>query len=308
MLLLGSSCHAGTPLILTGRVQAEEYDRLTVPVTSNWRAQLKWLIEEGSEVVAGEAVARLDPSELENRRLQAEQELISKSRELALLASTSSLSRLELELALLRAENEAKKAKLDAQVPQDILEGKDFRERQRKSMEAARKLEDARVALSTHEVVHEANRSQLEIEVDQLEDRVDRLQSEISSMTLRASRSGIVVHESHPWTGKRIRVGDQLQSTFPLARIPDMDTLQVEAWAAEADLERLEEGARVLLFFDAFESEGFEGKIVSVSRAAEKRAIWGHGPWFRVVISFECRDPRMKPGMSVRCEFVGDQP
>ncbi len=56
---------------------------------------------------------------------------------------------------------------------------------------------------------------------------------------------------------------------------------------------------------DAFPERVFEGEVVSVGAAGERRTSWGRAPYFLVKISLDERDTAvMKPGMSVRCEIA----
>lgn len=286
---------------LTGQLWAADSDELAVPVTSSWQLELKWLVEEGSEVEASEPVARFDPAGVRDQLEQSEQELVAKRRELSLARSDGEIERLRLELELRRADTAARKAAIDAAVPQDALEKKTFAERQLAKSEAEKALRDARGALSTHEVSTRSEIAQLEIDIDQLERDVSERRKELDALTLRATRPGILTHASHPWTGEKIREGDQLRATFLVARIPDMSTLQVEAWAAETEVWRILSGSDATMVLDAVPERTFTGRVLDVSRSGETRRQWGESPWFRVRVSIDDADTDvMRPGMSVR--------
>ena len=296
---------ASGPIVLSGSLRAEQAERFSVPVSSSWQLTLKWMLPEGEAVEAGDSIARFDPAGTEEQLRQAEETLIAKEQERAREESQSHLQRLELELAHKRAEIEYRKARLDAAIPQDLLNGVDYRRRQLEM--ATRKAAFEKSALELLE--HDASaRSRIAaIDIDLAESRVqrERLTEELDSLDLRATRRGLLVHEEHPWWGRKVLEGDRLQATFPVARIPDLDTLEVDAWAGETEAARIEPGRRVVLQLDAYPDRTLEGVVRSVASTGEHRQTWGRAPYFRVRIALDALDLAiMKPGMSVRCEIA----
>lgn len=291
-------------VVLTGSLHAAEAERFAVPVTSNWQATIKWLIPEGQRVEAGDSIARLDPGGTEDRLYETEDALITKLYERDSEQATRRLTRMDLELALKRAEIDYRKAKLDAAVPQDVLKGSDFRERQLTMKRKQEAFQNARLEVLNHDASTKAKLAELDIEIKELRADYERYEKELASLDLRASRAGIVVHEVHPWMGRKVLEGDRLQPTFPIARIPDMDTLEVEAWAGESEAARLAEGQDVTMHLDAYPLRSFLGEVLSVASAGERRLSWGRASYFKVRISLQGLDRTiMKPGMSVRCEI-----
>ena len=96
----------------------------------------------------------------------------------------------------------------------------------------------------------------------------------------------------------------QVEMGFVLASIPDLDTLEVLAWAMEPELPALEEGQRVSLRLDAYSARQFRGQVTSVGISGQKRVQWGDSPYFPVRIRIVDPDTAiMRPGMSVSCEI-----
>jgi multidrug resistance efflux pump len=302
-----ASGSAPGPVVLTGSLRAAEAERFAVPVTSNWQQTLQWLLPEGERVEAGDSIALFDPAGAEDQLVQTEESLIGKMQERNSEEAQGRLARMDLELALKRTEIEYRKAKLDAAVPQDVLDGVDFRQRQLEMATKRVAFEQAQLELLNHDATLRAKLAEIDIEIAELEDDYSRYEEELESLNLRATRSGLVVHEEHPWWGRKVLEGDRLQATFPVAHIPNLETLEVEAWAGETDAVHLVPGQRVSMRLDSFPERVFEGEIVSVGAAGERRATWGRAPYFLVRISLDERDASvMKPGMSVRCEIDAD--
>jgi multidrug resistance efflux pump len=210
---------------------------------------------------------------------------------------------MELELALRKAEVAYKKAQIDAAVTQDLLAGKDYRQRQHSQRQTEQAFKDAQLDSLDHETASNSKISEMDIELLELGKDIDDLEEELESLTLRASRRGIVLYEMHRWFGRSVRVGDRMQATMPIASIPVVHSLEVEAWAGETDAARLEAGMSVRILLDADPSRDFNGVVDLIGTAGERRESWGRGNYRRVAIRVDRVDPEiMKPGMSVRCE------
>jgi len=291
-------------VVLTGALRAAEAERFTVPVTRNWQLTLTWLLPEGERVEPGDSVALLDPAGVQDRLNETEDELITKQLEYGNQKAQAYLTRMDFELVLKRADVQYRKTKLDAAVPQDVLEGVDYRQRQLAMARARSAWDQTQIDLLNHDTTTRSNLVEIEIEIAELQTEYERLERELESLNLRATRAGIIVHGDHPWEGRKVLVGDRLQPTFSVARIPDLDTLEVEAWSGESDAVRVAPGRRVTLRLDAFPEREFSGRVESVASAGEPQKNWGRAPYFRVMISMDERDVTiMKPGMSVRCEI-----
>jgi multidrug resistance efflux pump len=292
-------------IVLHGSLRAADAERHSVPMTSSWQLPLTWLIDEGTVVEPGQEIARFDPAGTADNLAEAEEQLRQKEQELLLQAAESELARLGHELALVRAETAHEKARVDAAVPEEALEGVEYRDRQIALQRAAKGLADARRAIETHREQEASQRTALEVEIARLRREIADLETELDTLGLRAGRAGIVVHEEHPWWGRKVRLGDQLQATFPVASIPDLSSLEVEVWASEVDVPRLAVGQLVRLRLDAQPDLELGGRVVEIGRAGEDHRQWGSSSRFRVRVDLEDRQAGdMKPGMSVRCEIA----
>ena len=303
----GSDPGAGD-LVLTGELQAAEADRMNAPMTAAEELQIKWLVDEGEQVEAGQAVARFDPGRLRENLADQEDRLEELLQQQVLNQTDATLKRLDLELALDRAETARTLAALDASVPEETLEGIEYSRRQldlerRKHDEAA-----ARFALVSHEESRQASEAANNLELSQVRDNIARFERELSSLELRATSHGIVVHGTHPWEGRKFREGDNVRSGWLVASIPELSSLEVVAWAAEPDVPRMRIGQQATLHLDAYPARLFHGRVVGLGLAGESRPLWGDSPYYPVRIAFDAVDAEiMKPGMSVRA-VLKEQP
>lgn len=291
-------------LVLTGELRATESELLDTPTSSTWQLSLQWLIEEGSAVEAGAAIARFDPGASQTNLHNKQDQLEEKRQERESRIAQDAIRHMELELALRKAEVAYQKARIDAGVEEDLLGGKDYRERQYRLRQTETAFRDAQLDLLDQETTSNSGVSEIDIELMELGKDISDLEKELESLTLRATRPGIVLHETHRWFGRTVRVGDRMQATMPVASIPEVRSLEVEAWAGETDAARLEAGLPVTIRLDADPSRVFDGAVADIGTAGERRESWGRGNYRRVGIHIDRVDPEMmKPGMSVRCEI-----
>ncbi len=292
-------------LVLTGTLRATESELLDTPTSSTWQLSLQWLIDEGSPVEPGDAIARFDPGATLTNLHDKKDQLEEKKQDRESRIAQDAIRHMELQLALRKAEVAYKKAQIDASVPENLLAGKDYRDRKFDLRETDQAFRDAQLDLLEHETASNSRVSELDIEVAELRRDIEELEEELESLTLRASRRGIVLHEMHRWTGQPIRVGDRLRASMPVASIPEVASLEVEAWAGETDAARLQAGMPARILLDADPSRTFHGSVVFVGAAGERRESWGRGKYQRIAIRIDGVDPDvMKPGMSVRCEVA----
>ena len=305
VLLVSALAHAGDDVVvLSGSLSAAEAERFSVPVTSGWQATVKWLIPEGERVEVGDSIAIFDPGGAEDRLQQSADELLNKRHQRAGEVATARLTRMDFELALKRAEVDYRKARIDADVPQDVLKGADYRRRQLDMETKRRAFEGAQQTLLNHDAATRSKIAELDIDIAEVEQNYNDYDKELDLLNLRATRAGIVIHELHPWMGRKVVEGDRLQPTFPVAQIPDLETLEVEAWAGESEAVRLGIAQPVALTLDAYPEKRVSGRVVFVAAAGEQRQSWGRATYFRVRISLDQPDAAfMRPGMSVRCEI-----
>ena len=297
----------GPLLVLTGTLRATESELLDTPTSSTWQLILQWLVEEGSKVEPGDPIARFDPGATQTNLHNTRDEYEEKRQDREGQIAQDAIRHMELELALRKAEVNYKKAQIDATVPEDLLAGKDYRDRQYSLRQTEQAFGDAQLDLLDHETASNSRVSEIDIELAEMRRDIADLEEELDSLTLRATRPGIVLYEHHRWFGRPVRVGDRMQATMPVASIPEVNSLEVDAWAGETDAVRLAAGMPVRLQLDADPSRTFEGLVDQVGSAGERRESWGRGSYRRVAIQVNAVDPEiMKPGMSVRCEVTID--
>ncbi len=182
-------------LTLNGSLTARKAERYMAPRQAGWRQTLKWLVDEGTTVQPGDAVARLDASSLTADIDQQEVELQDKRQQKALKDIEGRRAGLEVELRVKRAEVALAKTRLDAVVPEDIVGKKTRQERQIDQGRAERELAQAQEARRAQQATLKDQLQKLDIEIKAAEKNLARSRETLDAMTIRATVAGPVIYE-----------------------------------------------------------------------------------------------------------------
>jgi multidrug resistance efflux pump len=297
--------------LLTGELRAIRSASIVTP-RGEGPLQIRWMVEDGTEVAEGERVVEFDAARLiqsiEERRLrlrQAENERESRERTLAAEGDRK-------RVAVDKADVEAEKARVDAAVPRELRSAVEWRRMQALLLEKQAELEKARLEQTAFQT---SSRSDLEI-LRRAEEKarrdVDAAEMSLSSMSVRAPRSGVFLVSNFwqwgPEGPRKLQPGDTVWPGYGVASIPDPSAMEVAANLSEVDHGRVTAGMKARCILDTYPERTFEGRIEEVRAvAAEARRMAGGASTatgFPVRVSLARTDPIMRPGLSVRIEVV----
>jgi multidrug efflux pump subunit AcrA (membrane-fusion protein) len=288
---------------VSGTLEAVESALLGPPqIPGIWNYKIAQLAAEGTQVSAGQPVMRFDTSDLERRLLEKVAERDSAETELDKQRTTQLSQRRDLELRLAQARARLRKAELEVDVPEEIIE--------------AVKLEEANIerGVARREVAHlekelalEAERAATEIasqveKRDRAAARVKEIEEQIHRMTVIAPRPGTVIYVTN-WRDEKKKVGDTVWQQEKVIEIPDMSRMRAEGEVDEADAGRVEEGQRVTLRLDAHPDAELTGTVRRILRTVRRQSPDNPLKVVRLEIDLDATDPqRMRPGMRFRGE------
>lgn len=295
-------------LLLTGELASAHAVELKVPRTPTWQVQIRWLAEDGTAVRAGDRVVELDNSsftgELETKRAAA----ADATTELARRQAETRSALAEKEFAVEQRRSELAKARIAAEVPADLLSGREHQDRQLALRRAEVGLAKAEKDLAA---LREANAADLEVQQITLrrsQREIEQSETAIEALVLRAPRDGIVVTAVHPWEGRKLREGDNAMAGMKLVSLPDLSTLQVEAALSDVDDGRVKPGMEAVCTLDAYPGVSFQGRVIDVAAVAEEAPRRPLLRSFPVHVRLDRLDAeKMRPGMSVRVEILGPE-
>jgi len=289
---------------ITGEVRSLHAQPIYTPASSGGTpVVLRYYIEDGSEVPAGEPVLRIDPGQTASRLRTIIAERSKAEATAAKDLADLEVKALDAELALVDAEANFAKAKIDAALPRELVSALDYDryqgDRDRTERELA--LKQRELAAARAAVARKRQDAELETHRFQLEQKF--LEAKLKSAEVRAERAGVVLHGMDP-TGKRFDEGSTSFTGMLVGEVVSPGAMAVRAYALEADRTHFSVGAKVNLTFDALPEAAAIGQITSISGAPRERLIWGEGRYFTLEIELpaDAQHLPMLPGMSVKVQ------
>ena len=289
--------------LLTGQLVAVNADYLIVPRIPSWQTTIRWLEAEGAVVKAGQRTVEFDTAsfaqDLGEKRSAWEQAQSDLEQSDADRAS----QRAEKEWAVAQKTVAVEKAKIAAATPAEFVRGKDYQDNQLALTRAMTELDKAREDLSAFEESSAETVLQKTIAVEKSRRELDASGQAIDGMVLKAPRDGIFVVADHPWQGRKIQVGDSVWVGLPVASLPDLSAMQVEAKLSDVDDGRIVVGLPVACILDAYPERTYTGRIAEITPVAQEAAGRSLRRAYNVRVLLDTADTeRMRPGMSVKVE------
>jgi len=288
-------------LVLSGELEAARGDALAVPPLQSWQTAIKWLADDGAQLRAGDPVAELDNGELtanlDSRRQTLTQSLQELQQNEAQWAADLEQKQLDAD----KKKSELEKAKLQAALPRDLISGRQYEENQNALRRTQTEYDKALDLLRSRRTGVEAERQNLLLRIEKDRREITRAEQGITALVLRAPRDGVVVVRDHPWEGRKLAAGDPVFVGFPIALIPDLTSIRVNAALADVDDGKIAVGMPVTVTLDGYPSMEFQGRISSISAVAQESRRMSLRRQFEVLVALSRLDPeRMRPGLSAR--------
>lgn len=290
--------------ILTGEVYSRSAQDIFVPQTSNWRATISYMAQEGSEVNPGDLVVTFDGTattyRLEQLREQQRLQEAIADRDLARLDKEVIQARYAVELA--RAALDL--ASLKAEIPAGLIGAIEHSENQLSKEREEKRLDDAVKLLVEKQQNLLAKRQQVELERQKFSLSESWSLEMLSSLSVTANQKGYVIHCNHPWTRAKFQEGDNVRTSFKVAEIADADDLAIRVWVNAVDRPHIASDVPVKVSFDARPEESVMGRLSYLSESATKRQEWGTAAYFEgTVLINSDHVSGLLPGMSAMVEF-----
>jgi HlyD family secretion protein len=290
-------------VIETGELQAVKASYLGMPRINSiygYNFKIIGLAEHGKNVHAGDPVIEVDPSSVQKFIIEKseslENEIASANKLKAQI--TNNLQELKAQLRNEQASFEIKKLlfKRSAYESVSLKRIIEFEYRQ-----AEIKLKKVMRNLELKPKLDSLDLRIQQIKIAQKEDELKAAEETLSKMVVKSPLDGIFVVEQNWNTGQTIKVGDAVYLGNPVAQIPDIRTMKVKGFVMENDISRIKTGQSVIVRLDALPSVAFHGKtsltgIVCIEKDDKKV--------FPVEVIISESDLRLKPGMTVSCEYI----
>jgi multidrug efflux pump subunit AcrA (membrane-fusion protein) len=287
----------------SGELQAIEAVSIIMPKINQrygYRFKLIGILEHGTIVEKGDSVAALDPSEIYKFIIQQEEALENAEANAEKQQVQSEINRRDLEVQL---QNE--KALFDLKKLE--LERMQFESDAKKKVKeleyekAKMRLSKVSQKLALNPLLDKYDQLINELLISQRQSNIEEALEVLENMVLYSPGNGYF-EISHNWNEDRnYNVGDEVSMGRMLASIPDISHMKAKSSINEMDISKMKVGGKVSIRLDALPDITFRGKINQISSMCTEK---DGQKIFISEISIEEGDPRLKPGMSVSCEYI----
>jgi len=270
------------------------------------------LVSEGQVVRKGDAVARLDTSELTQQVAMRQAEVLAARANLAELEAGSrqeeiavaraTLARAETEMQQQRREYERQRAlhEKDAAATQDY-------ERARTSYEVAQaRVNEAREQLRLVEKgPRQEQIKQARAKLRQAEETLEMDRIRLGYGQLCSPLSGVVL-------SKHIEPGEFVVPGTPVVTLADLDDVWLRAYVGETDLGRVTVGMRTEVTTDSYPGQAYAGRISFIASQAEftPKHVQTQEQRvklvYRIKIDIDNQNMELKPGMPADARIILD--
>lgn len=297
----------GTTIIETGELAAINSVSFVIPRYGRRWGEMKiiGLLNHGSIVNKGDSVVQLDPADINKYIID---------RESSLETQLAALEKLYIEQENKRQENESRirneLASFDLKkIELEATRFESDRAQEIKKLEfeqATINLEKEKRVLEISDKINESNLRIQEIRVEQIKKDIEEAKSIIPLLTLRTPVSGVFQIATERRGGSRniYKIGDNIYAGNNLANVPELEFMKVYTQVNEADFLKISIDQKVAVRLDALPKVVFDGKVTYLGKLCREKERNSRQKVFDVEVEILKPDDRLKPGMTVSCEFL----
>ncbi|MFA9388665.1 MAG: efflux RND transporter periplasmic adaptor subunit [Prolixibacteraceae bacterium] len=291
-----------------GEIQATRSQNISSPNIS-WRygnLKITQLVNDGSEVKAGDTVVVFDPSEvrkaivdsearvemreaeLEKQQAEQESDMDGLKADLEITSLSQQISRIQFESANYEAEIKRKEIELNLE-------------------KANIALERAKEQIANKEKIQFEEIKQKNLEITQAKNELNDAKETLDKLFLIAPSPGFAIINRNWSSDMKFQVGDQCWSGYPLIELPDLSELKAEVQINEVDISKISKGLKVEIKPDAFSDSVYMAEVFDVANLAINKDRNSKIKVFPVDILIKNAGKTLLPGLTVSCRIIVDQ-
>lgn len=288
----------------TGELVAVKTSSFVMPMYGRYWYMMKiiGMLDHGSIVNKGDSIMQFEPSEIKKfiieRETQLENEKANLQKIKVQLENRS--NELQSEMKIEEASFNLKKLELD----QYRFESEKTQKiKQLEFKQAEIRLDKVKKRIELNKIIADNDLKIQELRLSQVQKEVRNAINVLPELTLRTPLSGIFQVANKRRLNEKIRIGDEVYFGTLLASVPDLTWMMVNSSINETDINKVKEGQQVNVRLDALPDVAFKGEVSSIGKLCHpyektKRKI------FDVIVKILVSDQRLKPGMTVSCEYI----
>ncbi|GAB6011420.1 HlyD family secretion protein [Viscerimonas tarda] len=295
----------GKTIIETGELAAVNTRAFVMPRFGRYWNEMRLIDiqEHGAIVKAGDWVVKLDPTEIKKFIIERESNLETQLATLEKLyvdqdnksleqmssiknnTASFNLKKIELEASRFESERLRKIKELEFEQVQITLN------KEKRKMELAK--------------IIDANDLKIqEIRVNQIKNEIQNGYDILPALTIKTPIAGVFQVAKNRRTGTFLKVGDNLYQGNNMGNVPALEEMKVNTYINEIDFLKIKKGQKVAVRLDAMPKTIFPGEIAYIGKLCYLKDQKSKQKVFDVEVSIDKPDERLKPGMTVSCEFL----
>jgi len=268
------------------------------------RMTITGMLEHGTQVSAGDSVIQLDPTDvkqfiverqtqLENQvaalqKIRVNNDIKEKGYAASLKSEEAAFNLAKLQLEASRFETERARKVKELQ----------FRQAQIKYDKVKRNIEYSRIMARNDEKIQQ-------IRMQQVQELLEMAEAVLPQLTIRTPISGVFqVGRRRGRKGTDYKVGEEIGAGNSMGSVPDMTWMKVHTYINEVDRPKIVEGQQVIVRMDALPAVEFKAEVEKIGVLCHAYSNDDDRKVFNVDVKILVSDERLKPGMTVSCEFV----
>lgn len=285
-----------------GELEASQSTAVTVPTGLRGPQSLAWILENFSQVKAGDVVARMDPTR-ENYRLKMEQfdfdklgfdssMQTEKDRTISqTLSAGTQVTSQERDLAeRFFSEDERVYTKIEII---DQMRNQDY---------LVAKMHYFDWGLDQHGEQADAEQELIKLKQKGHSAKINRYENNLNQMEIIAPHDGLFVYQAS-WDGTFPVVGDMMWSGFSIGLLPDTSVMQAKLFVQESEAAGLAIGKTATVYLDAYPDKAFSGTVTQLDALAKPKEKDSPVNYFQFTISLDkTLVDIMQPGRQVRAQ------
>lgn len=261
------------------------------------------LLDHGTAVQAGDSIIQFDPSEVQRFIIDRENDLEIQKANLEKIyvdidnRNSDLNSTLKNELAAFDLKKlEMEQFKFESERSKQIKE-LEFKQ-------AQIRLEKVKKSIDYYKVIAQNQQHIQEIRVQRINEQIKSAYEVLDQLTIRTPLSGIFQVARGRRSRDPIMIGDEVYMGNALGNVPDLSWMKVNTVVNEADFMKIFKGQKVNVRLDALPNVVFEGEVSKISRLCRPIERNSRLKVFDVEVKMLISDERLKPGMTVSCEYI----
>jgi multidrug resistance efflux pump len=292
-------------IVETGELSAVRTKAFVLPRFGRFGSfRIIGLAEHGKVLQAGDSVIQLDPADVTKYIVDRETALESQlaSLEKMLVNQENRDSEAESTIKSELATYELRKLTYEAA---KFESDRTKRIKELEFQQATIQLNLAKRRLELNSIINENDLKIQQIRVEQIKKDIQDAYDIIPQLTIRSSIPGIFQITRNRRTDQLLKIGDEVYRGNTMASVPDLTWMRVETQINENDFLRIKKGDKVLVRLDALPEVAFDGEISNIGLFCHaKDRNKPRQKVFDVEVKLLVSDERLKPGMTVSCEFI----